>query len=90
VEPLRVGEIVAPPGQQASGYVTVPDGVDPGTKIPVTVIQGSRPGPVLALVAGTHGSEYTSIVALHRRGRQEAGADFRPRPHRDRPRATPR
>jgi predicted deacylase len=65
-EPLRVSGIVAQPGQQASGYITVPDGVDPGTKIPVTVIQGSKSGPVLALVAGTHGSEYTSIVALQR------------------------
>jgi uncharacterized protein len=65
-EALRVSGIVALPGQQASGYLEVPDGVDPGTKIPVTVIHGSKPGPVLALVAGTHGSEYTSIVALQR------------------------
>ncbi len=53
-------------GQQASGYLVVPDGVDPGTKIPVSVFHGSKPGPVLALVAGTHGYEYTSILALQR------------------------
>lgn len=63
---LRVGEIVAAPGQQASGYLPVPDGVDPGTKIPVSVFHGARAGPVLALIAGTHGYEYTSIVALQR------------------------
>jgi len=63
---LKVGEIVAPPGQQASGWLAVPDGVDPGTRIPVSVFNGSKPGPVLALIAGTHGSEYTSIVALQR------------------------
>jgi uncharacterized protein len=66
VETLRVGDVAAQPGQQASGYIVVPDGVDPGTRIPVSVVNGAKPGPVLALVAGTHGSEYTSIVALQR------------------------
>jgi predicted deacylase len=71
---LRVGEIVAAAGQQASGYLLVPDGVDPGTKIPVSVVHGAGPGPVLALIAGTHGYEYTSIVALQRvRARLDAG-----------------
>jgi len=65
-EPLRVGPVVAATGQQASGYLAVPDGVDPGTQIPVSVFHGPRPGPVLALIAGTHGYEYTSIVALQR------------------------
>jgi hypothetical protein len=32
----------------------------------VTVVNGARPGPVLALVAGTHGYEYTSVLALPR------------------------
>ena len=64
--PLRVGEIVAQPGEQASGWLVVPDGVDPGTRIPVSVFNGAKPGPLLALIAGTHGSEYTSIVALQR------------------------
>src|SRR5262249_8127073 len=32
--------------------------------IPVAVVHGARPGPVLAVVAGSHGSEYTSIVAV--------------------------
>ena len=34
--------------------------------MPITVINGAQPGPVLALVAGTHGMEYTPIVALQR------------------------
>jgi hypothetical protein len=63
---LRVGEVTAPPGQLASGYLVVPDGVDAGTRIPVSLVHGVRPGPVLALIAGTHGYEYTSIVALQR------------------------
>jgi predicted deacylase len=40
--------------------------VDAGTVIPMTVIRGSRPGPVLALIAGNHGYEYPPILALQR------------------------
>jgi predicted deacylase len=64
--PLRVGGVVAPSGRSVSGYLVVPDGVDPGTRIPVTVVHGTRPGPVLALVAGTHGYEYPPVLALQR------------------------
>jgi predicted deacylase len=65
-ERLRVGEVVAGPGEKASGFITVPDGVDAGARIPVTIVRGARPGPVLALIAGTHGYEYTAILALQR------------------------
>jgi predicted deacylase len=61
-----VGTIVARPGEKASGYLDVPAGVDSATRIPVTVIQGREPGPVLALVGGTHGVEYNPILALQR------------------------
>ena len=64
--PLTVGSATAAPGQLASGWIDVPDGVDPGTRIPVTVANGAAAGPALALVAGTHGYEYTSIIALQR------------------------
>ena len=39
---------------------------DNGTTIPITVINGATAGPVLALIAGTHGMEYVPIVALQR------------------------
>jgi uncharacterized protein len=63
---LTVGTARAQAGEAASGWIDVPDGVDAGTRLPVTVAHGARPGPVLALVAGTHGSEYTSVLALQR------------------------
>ncbi|MBI2466431.1 MAG: succinylglutamate desuccinylase/aspartoacylase family protein [Candidatus Rokubacteria bacterium] len=63
---LTVGTASARPGESAGGWIDVPDGVDPGTRIPVTVVHGARSGPVLALVAGTHGYEYTSLLALQR------------------------
>jgi predicted deacylase len=64
--PLTVGGVTARPGEATSGYIDVADGSDKGTRIPVSVVNGVRPGAVLALVAGTHGYEYTSIVALPR------------------------
>jgi len=63
---LTVGPLTARPGEAVSGWLDVPSSSDPGTRIPVSVVNGAGPGPVLALVAGTHGYEYTSIVALQR------------------------
>lgn len=65
-ETLEVGTLSARPGQAISGWLDVPDGSDPGTRIPVSVVNGAKPGPVLALFAGTHGYEYSSILALQR------------------------
>jgi hypothetical protein len=63
---LSVGGVTARPGEKVSGDLVVPDGPDRGARIPVSVANGARPGPVLALFAGTHGYEYTSILALPR------------------------
>lgn len=63
---FTVGTIAAEPGTKASGFLEVPKGVDDGTQIPVTVIHGVKAGPVLGLVAGTHGYEYSPIVAMQR------------------------
>src|SRR5688572_28290606 len=65
-QPLSIGSAVARPGEAASGFINVPAGVDSGTRIPITVVRGSQPGPTLALIAGTHGSEVAPIVALQR------------------------
>jgi len=62
----RPGPVRVRPGTVTRGWLDVPDGVDPGTSIPLSIVRGSRSGPVLALVAGTHGYEYTSIIALQR------------------------
>jgi predicted deacylase len=44
----------------------VPAAADEGTTIPISVVHGSQPGPVLALIAGNHGYEYAPIIALQR------------------------
>ncbi len=61
-----VGDIVAEPGETRSGYLPVPEKNGIETRIPLTVINGSKPGKVLALVAGVHGYEYPPILALYR------------------------
>ena len=63
---FTVGTATASRGQKALGTIEVPAGSDPALSIPVAVFHGSRPGPVLALVSGAHGTEYASIVALEK------------------------
>ncbi|HEX2662128.1 MAG TPA: M14 family metallopeptidase [Candidatus Acidoferrum sp.] len=63
---FRVGTASATPGQKATGYLEVPAGVDAGTNIPVVVVNGAKPGKVLALVSGAHGTEYVSIIAIEK------------------------
>ncbi len=61
---FAVGSASTRNGQKATGYINVPAGVDAGTRVPVIVINGVNPGPKLALIAGAHGTEYASSVAL--------------------------
>jgi hypothetical protein len=70
-QPLRVGPITAPPGTMASGTIDIPARTgDQGSLLPITVINGAKPGPTLALVAGTHGMEYTPIPRCSACGRR--------------------
>src|SRR5216684_2997126 len=63
---FTVGTAVAAPGRKATGFLQVPAGSDAATEIPVVVVQGSKPGPVLALVSGAHGTEYASVIAIEK------------------------
>jgi predicted deacylase len=65
--PFTIAGITATPGTIASGAIHIPPRAgDTGTEIPFSVINGVKPGAVLALIAGTHGMEYAPIVALQR------------------------
>jgi uncharacterized protein len=61
---FTVGTATAPRGQRAYGVLKVPAGSDAGYDIPVALVHGAKPGPVLAIVSGAHGTEYASIVAV--------------------------
>jgi predicted deacylase len=63
---FSVGTASAAAGQKATGYLEVPAGVDAATSIPVVVVNGAKPGKILALVSGAHGTEYTSIIAIEK------------------------
>jgi predicted deacylase len=63
---FAVGTAKASPGQKVSGTIEVPAGSDAALSIPLVVARGARPGPVLALVSGAHGTEYASILAMER------------------------
>ena len=63
---FAVGTATAARGTAAFGKLVVPARADSGLDIPVAVIHGARPGRVVAFVAGSHGTEYASIVALQR------------------------
>lgn len=63
---FTVGTASAAPWTTATGYLEVPAGSDPATRIPVAVIHGTAGGPVLALICGAHGTEYASIIAMEK------------------------
>lgn len=65
-ERFIIGDMTVESGEMRSGYLQVPEKNGIETRIPVTIINGSNPGPVLALVAGVHGYEYPPILALYR------------------------
>ncbi|HYM90324.1 MAG TPA: M14 family metallopeptidase [bacterium] len=63
VQTLGVGPLRAAPGTKVTGFLEVP-----GTPIamPVTLVHGTAPGPVLSVTAGVHGGEYPGIEAAIR------------------------
>ena len=73
---FTVGSIKAGPGESVSGYLVIDPLHDDGARIPVSVIRGRSPGPVLALLAGVHGYEYPGITALQRLRKSVRAADL--------------
>jgi predicted deacylase len=63
---LTIAGITVQPGTRVSGYLEVPAAADSGSRIPITIVRGPAPGPVLALIGGTHGSEVAPVLALQR------------------------
>jgi len=68
---FAVGEVSTNAGEKKNGFIIVPAFNDePEIKIPITVINGEKDGPVLALIAGVHGYEYPPILAMQRVGKK--------------------
>ncbi len=64
--PAVFGTASAAPGTVARGSLRVPAGRDAAAEVPLVVVNGRRPGPTLSVVAGVHGTEYASILAVLR------------------------
>lgn len=62
---FMIGDSAIPAGETYRGELLVPSG-DDGVEsfIPITVHHGTKGGPVLAMIAGIHGSEYAPILAM--------------------------
>lgn len=65
---LSIGTLRARPGSKVSGTVHA-DLSTLAVDIPVTVLNGSRPGPRVVITAGVHGGEFTPIEAAARLAR---------------------
>ncbi len=63
METFAVGPVQAAPGTKVTGFMEVP-----GTPIrmPLTLVRGAAPGPLLSVTAGVHGGEYPGIEAAIR------------------------
>ena len=62
---LQIGNVSVPRGELVQGMIEVPHSGDgESASIPVTVFNGASDGPVLALIAGIHGAEYSPILAM--------------------------
>lgn len=71
---FKINEAIKPgSGEKVTGNLIVEEGIDSGTFIPITVINGSNQGPVLTLIAGIHGTEYVPIITL-----QKVSKDLKP------------
>lgn len=64
-ENVEVGTLRASPGECVRGYLVV-GLVDQDVRVPVTILNGRRPGPRMVVTAGIHGAEYPPIEAARR------------------------
>jgi predicted deacylase len=66
---VTFGTATAAPGKRANGFIAAPPGADAAANLPVILINGAKSGPVLSLICGAHGTEYASIIAMHKLAR---------------------
>jgi len=65
-EAFKIGDITTARGEKKTGYVTVGETAVATINIPLAIVNGVRPGPVLCISGGVHGAEYSSIEAVIR------------------------
>ena len=63
---FTVGTATATRGTTATGILAIPAGPDSALSIQVALVHGAHPGPVVAFIAGTHATEYSTVIAMQR------------------------
>ena len=74
---IKVGDVTAQPGQVAQGFMEIGETITGPIRIPLVIINGSKPGPMLCLTAGVHATEYAPIEAVLRIITQIRAADLK-------------
>ena len=74
MEPICFGGLSALPGEKCQGFVPLGPS---GSSFPATLIRGTRPGPVILVSSGIHGSEYVGILAAMELARSLQPEDVR-------------
>ncbi|MDA4114018.1 MAG: succinylglutamate desuccinylase/aspartoacylase family protein [Thaumarchaeota archaeon] len=63
VTSIKIGEVRSIPGKSVHGTYKVAERAASTIDLPISIIQGRKPGPTLVIIAGEHGCEYSGIVA---------------------------
>ena len=74
---IKVGDVTAQPGQVAQGFMEIGETITGPIRIPLVIINGNKPGPMLCLTAGVHATEYAPIEAVLRIITQIGAADLK-------------
>jgi len=63
---LEIAGTCLQPGEKKTSWATLCPDFDAPLRVPMLLAHGVRPGPVLYLVSGLYGDEYTGMEAIHR------------------------
>ena len=58
---INIGNIKANKGEKKTGFLTVAEMPTGTVDLPLTIINGTKSGPILVITAGVHGCEYPGI-----------------------------
>ena len=73
---LKVGNLIANPGEKIQGNITLKVSDDNIIDIPVTLINGIKEGKTVAITAAVHGGEYTGVFGLIKLSREISAQDL--------------
>jgi uncharacterized protein len=63
---VRIGELIASPGERVKGFLNAGTTSVNSYKVPLAIINGSSKGKTIGVIGGTHGTEHASIEAVIR------------------------